>query len=128
MKESKIIQTILLAIFVAFVLFLTIRILPVNLTKALQAMVDSTPDTDLEGESALIYFGAVTLSIGMAGIAMYVIAFFILIASFIMVLFAVRNMNSNTKWVRYSNYVLAFCSLFMLVSSIVKMILWRCGY
>lgn len=117
-----------MAIFVAFVLFLTIRILPVNLTKALQAMVDSTPDTDLEGESALIYFGAVTLSIGMAGIAMYVIAFFILIASFIMVLFAVRNMNSNTKWVRYSNYVLAFCSLFMLVSSIVKMILWRCGY
>ncbi|MDE7106212.1 MAG: hypothetical protein K2O22_03515, partial [Anaeroplasmataceae bacterium] len=91
MKESKIIQTCILTVFVAFVLFLTIRILPVNLTESLKAVANSIPDTDLEGESAMIYYGAAVFSIGIAGIGMYVIAIFILIASLIMILFAVHN-------------------------------------
>ena len=128
MKENKIVQTIVLTILVAFVMFLTIGILPVNLKESLQAMADSVSDTDLEGESAMIYYGAAVFSIGIAGIAMYVIAIFILIVSLIMVLFAVHNIDSNKKWIRYYNCVLAFLSLFMIVSSIVKMILWRCGY
>ncbi|MCM1131165.1 MAG: hypothetical protein NC310_06250 [Roseburia sp.] len=128
MKESKIIQTIILTVCVAFVMFLTIRLLPVNLKESLQAMADSVPDTDLEGESAMIYYGAAAFSIGITGIAMYVIAIFILIASLIMALFAVHNRNSNKNWIRYYNYALAFLSLFMFVSSIVKIILWRCGY
>lgn len=128
MRESKIIQSIILTVFVAFVMFLTIRILPVNLTQLMQAVADSIPEEDFEGEAALIYYGAAVFSVGIAGILMYVIAIFILIASLIMVLFAVHNRSSNKKWIRYYNYVLAFFCLFMLVTSIVKMILWRCGY
>lgn len=128
MRESKIIQTIILTVFVAFVLYLTIGILPVNLTKLMQAVADSIPEEDFEGEAALIYYGAAVFSVGIAGIGMYIIAFFILIASFILVLFAVHNRDSNKNWIRYFNYALAFLCLFMFVSSIVKMILWRCGY
>ncbi|MDE6241883.1 MAG: hypothetical protein K2M08_05655 [Anaeroplasmataceae bacterium] len=128
MKESKIIQTIVLTAFIAFIMFLTLSILPINLTESLQAAADSMSDSELEGEAALIYYGAVALTIGLAGIFSYVLAIFILIASLILVLVAVHNRHSNNKWIRYFNYFLAVCCLFMFVTSIVKMILWRCGY
>lgn len=128
MRESKIIQTIIITMFVVFFMVLTIQILPVNLTKTIQAMADSVPNTDLEGEFAMVYYGTAAFSIGMRGIGFYFQAIIILIISLLLVLFAVHNRDSNKKWIRYYNYALAFCSMFMIVSSIIKMILWRCGY
>ncbi|MDE7213203.1 MAG: hypothetical protein K2N42_01325 [Anaeroplasmataceae bacterium] len=129
MKESKIIQTVILTIFVALVMFMTIMILNVNLTEILENMTGSIQGEETaEGEAALFYIGIALLTIGVGAIVFYALAIVILITSLILGLLAIHNRYSNNKWIRYYNYFLAVCCLFMMISSIVKMILWRCGY
>ncbi|MDE6656259.1 MAG: hypothetical protein K2J85_04625, partial [Anaeroplasmataceae bacterium] len=102
MKESKIIQTINLTVFVALVMFLTIRILNVNLAETLQEMTGSIQGQEnTEGEAALVYIGLALVTIGIGAIFYYALAIVILITSLILGLFAMRNRNSDKKWIRY---------------------------
>ncbi|MDE6660213.1 MAG: hypothetical protein K2J93_00125 [Anaeroplasmataceae bacterium] len=129
MKESRIVQTITLTVFIALGMFLTIGILNVNLVESLKNMAGSIQgEENVEGEAALVYVGMALVTIGIGAIFFYVLAIIILITSLIYGLLAIYNIKSSNKWVRYFNYFLVVCCLFMFVSSIVKMILWRCGY
>lgn len=127
MKDSKRIQTIILTVFIFFFVFLTIRILPINLHQSLENMGDSMNE-DFEGEAAILYYGAIIFGVGIAIIFLHGIAIFIMIASVIFALLALHNRHSESRGVRFFNYALFFICLFMFIAPLVKMILWRCGY
>ncbi len=126
-KKSRIIRTIVLFIFILLFMFLTIRILPVNLTEILNSAADSVEDPELDGEGAVIYYGAISLVLAIGALALYVIAILIIVGSIIFLVCAIRNTSSSKKWVKYFNYFLIVCCIFMLISSVTKIILWRCG-
>ncbi len=128
MKEKKIISTVILSILIVPFMVWMIRLLPINLTEALSQVAASIPETELEGEGLLIYYGVSVFTVGVVGIGIYFIAILILLAGFIFFFVAFHNRKSTLKGVRYYNYFLAFCCVFLFVSSLVKMILWSCGY
>ena len=107
MKESRIVQTITLTVFIALGMFLTIGILNVNLVESLKNMAGSIQgEENVEGEAALVYVGMALVTIGIGAIFFYVLAIIILITSLIYGLLAIYNIKSSNKWVRYFNYFL----------------------
>ncbi len=123
-----IVLTAVLTICICFIMVGVIRLIPVNLTELANQMAKDLSQSDMADENELVYFGFAAASISMTAIGYYIIAIGVIFVSLICLAVAVHNRHSEMKWVRYYNYFLAVCCLFMLITPIVKMILWQCGY
>lgn len=125
-----IVSTVILTLMVAVSLFFIIRLIPLNLKENLQAAIDSIPplEEDVGGEGQIIYYGFASISISMIIILTYLLAGFVVFLSIVGIIIGIVNRKTEKKGLRYYNYVLIGLMSFTCIASIVKMILWRCGY
>lgn len=123
-----IVLTAVLTICICFIMVGVIRLIPVNLTELTIQVTKDLSQSDLADENGLVEFGFAAASISMTAIVYSIIVIGVIFVSLICLAVAVHNRHSEIKWIRYLNYFWVGCCLFMVITPIVKMILWQCGY
>ncbi len=128
MKKKRITSTIILSIILSILLVVVLSFLPLNFHQSHEDL--QFPDASFEkyGEMSMILI----LVIAMMFIGMTVLFFAIFInaaiAAGICLIFSIKNRKSTLKAIRIINYVLDGGFAFVIVASVIKIILFFCGY
>ena len=120
MKPNRLPSSIISSIIILIGLIIIISLLPVNFHEIVN---NASESSDNQGAAAI---GAIFVAL-FGIIFLYGAAIILIVVHSILLIFTLRNIKADTKGVRIWNYCLDACNVFIIVSSIVKIILWANG-
>ncbi len=127
MKKKRITSTIILSIILTILLIFVLPNLTLNLHESFEN-IKSNASMGEYGPMAILVVAVGAIGMVFA-IAIYCILFAaVAITSGVCLIFTIRNRKSCLKPIRIINYVLDGGFSFVIVASVIKIILFLCGY
>lgn len=127
MKKKRIVSTVILSITLSILLIFVLNNLTLDLHKAFENM-QSDASIEEYGEMSMLVVAIGGLGMIVASIVFLTLFINATISAGICLIFSIRNRKSCLKPIRIINYVLDGGFVFVIGASVIKIILFFCGY